>query len=208
MKLSLINFNYYNNTSNKIFAEGYARVYSHDYTGDQVTDPRPTAVSLGRWRSPKGNQLFAGLNMNYLSDEQISRLQQHLPTILKDRNLKRRVRKLRSLAPDIFHASYRTYKKDEMNNVSPGVLRFAKPLKPAADEVDPDEIEKAPAARTSLADKIKARHEKEPEILEPQKPEELEEPEKAQEETQEETPEEAPEEEGQQEIEPEEGEAI
>lgn len=167
MKLSLVNF-IASNISRKILNEGYSRRYDFDYTGDEVTDPRPAAVSLGRWRSPRGNQLFAGLNLNYLSDEQITRLQQHLPGILQDRNLKRRVRKLRSLAPDIFNSAYRTYKRDEMHQIDPGVLRFMK-IPETPPEGAPEEPEKAPPGpRPSLADKIMARH-RQPE----EKPEEV-----------------------------------
>lgn len=177
MKLSLINFNPTIKIFQKIFFEGYGRTFEYDYTGDQVTDPRPMALSLGRWKSPKGNQLFAGLNLSYLSPEQISRLQQQLPSILRDRNLKRRVRKLRSIAPDIFNSAYRTYKRDEMHHIDPGVLRFMKVPEEPPPEVPPEAPEKPVARpRPSLADKIRARHEKPKEVprktapIRPEKP--------------------------------------
>ena len=121
----------------KLLTCGYSRVYEFDYQGDEVTDTRPKVVSLGRWKSPKGNNLLAGINLNYLSDEQINRLQRNLQSILRDRNLRRRVRKLRSLMPDIFHASYRTYYRDGMQEILPSTLRFISVPK------DPEKVDTA-----------------------------------------------------------------
>ena len=121
MRLSLINFKH----NKKCITEGYGRVFDIGrYDGDEVNDMSPSVLSLGRWKSPKGNNLLAGVNLNYLSDEQINRLQRNLQPILKDRNLKRRARKLRSLMPDIFNTAYRTYKKDAINQVTPNTLKF------------------------------------------------------------------------------------
>jgi len=124
----------------QVIEEGYGRTFTVDpYTGDKVTDPKPTALSLGKFRSSRGNQLMSGINLNYLSDEQRKRLQQNLPSILRkpdgrpERNNRRRVRKLRAMMPDIFNQAYRTYNRAEMNNVQPGVLKF---LKPEPGEVD------------------------------------------------------------------------
>lgn len=129
MKLYEINFIPTFNHNLIIINEGYSRTYNFDYQGDQVTDPRPKALSLGRWRSGRGNNLMAGINLNYLSQEQIKRLQQNLPRILRNRNLQRRVRTLRSLMPDVFNSAYRTYNKDAVDNVEKGTLRFLKTKK-------------------------------------------------------------------------------
>jgi hypothetical protein len=147
--------------------EGYGRVYNMlgTYLGYN-DDPTPKVLSLGRWISPKGNKLLAGINLHYLSDDQTSRLQKNLGTILKDRNLRRRVRKLRSLIPDVFDSAYRTYDTQKINGqVTKGTLKFVKPgefikgkRKPGM-STDPsgDEIpDTGPVGKVS--DKIKQRH--------------------------------------------------
>lgn len=192
MKLSEVNFNskYRKLILNKPITEGYSRVYDFDYNGDQVTDPRPKTVSLGRWRSPKGNNLMAGINLNYLSDEQITRLQQNLQPILRDRNLKRRVRKLRALMPDIFNSAYRTYKRDSMQEINPSTLRFISVQKdpakvdtdvdadiprPQSDpntSIDADDVE-LPQLDSELSPEMQAKREvdiEEPSIRTPRKP--------------------------------------
>lgn len=181
--------------------EGYSRVYDFDYQGNQVTDPRPKALSLGKWKSKRGNDLMAGINLNYLSPEQITRLQQNIQPILRSRNLKKRAQALRHLMPDVFNSAYRTYYKDAVNNVDAGTLKFLSSPK----EVDPDtstmsvpQPESDPNASTKASDlntrsgidltkNVSNRHTKpdqvkpEPEpidtnIIEPKKPIEPEEP--------------------------------
>jgi hypothetical protein len=127
MKLLELNFNSkYRKiiVNNKLLTCGYGRLYDFDYNGKKATDSRPSVLSLGRWISPKGNNLLAGVNLNYLSDEQINRLQRNLQSILRDRNLRRRVKTLRALMPDIFNTSYRTYDRNYIQNINPGTLKF------------------------------------------------------------------------------------
>lgn len=164
MKLSEINYNKLKKSYRLIIAEGYGRVYNFDYTGDVVNDPKPSALSLGRFISPRKNQLMAGINLNYLSPQQITRLQQNLPTILKNRNLRKRARMLRAMMPDIFNSAYRTYKRSEVNNVDPKTLRFIKaepgsieqPPKPAPDYDPPKpstvDADKQPEAEEPIPD--------------------------------------------------------
>lgn len=133
MKLFEINFD--PQKHNQLITEGYGRTYDFDYHGDQVTDPRPKALTLGKWKSSKGNDLMAGINLNYLSDEQVERLQGNLQTVLRSRNLKTRARVLRHLMPDIFNSAYRTYNKDAVNNVDANTLKFLSVQK----DVDPSE---------------------------------------------------------------------
>lgn len=107
-----------------VILEGYGVVYSYDYNGKEVTDKRPRVLSLGKWKSPRGNMLMAGINLNYLSKEQTERLQSNLHSILMDRNLRRRVRKLRSIMPDIFNKAYRTFNVNSIDNVDRSILKF------------------------------------------------------------------------------------
>lgn len=192
MKLSELNFKVNPKNTLVVIKEGYLRTYDFDYQGNQVTDPRPKVVSLGRWRSNRGNNLMAGINLNYLSPEQISRLQQNAQRIVRDRNLQRRARTLRALMPDIFNTAYRTYYKDAVDNVEAGTLKFlsARHEKPPEDPKDMDAVrpDTAPTATTDADDVVAPRirepepekePEKEPEeprIKQPERPERPEQP--------------------------------
>ena len=97
-----------------LLEQGYGRVYQFDYPKFQV-DKRPRVLVLGKWRHPTtGNVLLAGINLNYLSEDEIERLRMSLGAILAQKNLKKRYRVGRDLVPDIFGTSYRTYKADEI----------------------------------------------------------------------------------------------
>jgi hypothetical protein len=116
--------------------EGYGRVWRGQYSGYQ-TDPRPKVLILGHWRNPStGNDLVGGINLNYLSDEEIIELQKALKQILRSHNLKNRYWTGRRLLPDIFGSPgrrryYRTYKKDLIHSVTPETLKFyLEPKKP------------------------------------------------------------------------------
>jgi hypothetical protein len=182
MKLSYLNYERTNRNLRikEVIEEGYGRTYEFDYHGKQVTDPRPNVLSLGRWTSPRGNPLMAGINLNYLTNDQVTRLQQGLQPILKSRNLKKRVGTLRSAFPDIFDTAYRTYNRSSINVVDPGTLRFmAKPTITSPDEdPTPERPDEKPRFMDTprriggdLADKISKRHEvdkPEPEKEEPE----------------------------------------
>lgn len=103
--------------------DGYGRVVNMDYSHFNV-DPRPDVLSLGKWRNHLGNLLVCGINLHYLSDDEILRVRKALPQILSDRNLRRRVRALRSALPDVFNKSYRTYRADRANIITKGTLKF------------------------------------------------------------------------------------
>lgn len=106
---------------------GYGRVLSFDYDNWQV-DPEPKVLQLGMWIHPTtGNALVAGVNLNYLTEEQIQRLRYYLPEILRTRNLKQRYWEGRRLLPDIFNNFYRTYDRNNISVVTPSTLRFMQP---------------------------------------------------------------------------------
>jgi len=169
MKLFEINFTPY---PDRIIKEGYGRLYNFDYHGNQVTDNRPKALSLGKWKSGRGNNLMAGINLNYLSPEQITRLQKNLPTVLRNRNLQRRARTLRAMMPDIFNTAYRTYYKDAVDNVDPGTLKFIGTKKDI--DKDPKNVEAtkpdtAPTATTDTDDVTAPRLRKDKEEVDTEK---------------------------------------
>jgi hypothetical protein len=112
-----------------VLCEGYGRTYEFGYDNFNI-DPRPSVLALGRWVNHKGTKLLCGINLNYLSDDQVSDLQKNLQVILGDRNLKRRVRKLRSIVPQIFDRAYRTYNQDHVRIIAPGTLKFFREPKP------------------------------------------------------------------------------
>lgn len=114
-----------------VLCEGYGRIYNTTYSNANV-DPRPSVLALGRWVNHKGTKLLCGINLNYLSDDQTLDLQKNLKTILADRNLRRRVRRLRSILPQIFDRAYRTYDQDHVRIISPSTLKFFKEPKPQA----------------------------------------------------------------------------
>lgn len=118
-----------------VICEGYGRSYDISYSNANV-DPRPNVLALGRWVNHKGTKLLCGVNLNYLSDDQVLDLQKNLQNILKDRNLKRRVRRLRSVLPQIFDRAYRTYNQDHVRIIAPGTLKFFREPKPQ-DLTDP-----------------------------------------------------------------------
>lgn len=109
----------------KIISEaGYGRTYSFDYQNAQ-TDKRPRMLLLGKWRHPTTrNILLAGLNLNYLTDEQIARVRQNLKAIVQPRNLKSRYHKGTQLVPDVFKDAYRTYDKDYVGSITKDTLKF------------------------------------------------------------------------------------
>lgn len=161
MKLFELNF-----VRKLLITEGYGRTYDFDYHGDQVTDSRPKVISLGNWISGRGNNLMAGVNLNYLSPEQVERLQKNLQVVLRSRNLQNRSRTLRRLMPDIFSTAYRTYNKDAVNNVDPGTLKFASVAKKAQsttdiDKMSPPKPKEAPNASIDADDVV------EPQLREP-----------------------------------------
>ena len=144
---------------NKLLNEGYGRVFNFDYNKFNV-DPRPKVLSLGRWTNHLHNKLLCGLNLHYLDDEQVERLRSHLQSILKDRNLKRRVNYIRRYLPDIFENAYRTYRVDSVDIVSPETLKFARTPEPdeAGTLTEPAiEPKKKFVKPPSISDKVKDR---------------------------------------------------
>jgi hypothetical protein len=85
-----------------------------------------------------------------------------LKTILGDRNLRRRVRKLRALMPDVFDNAYRTYNQDYVAAVKPGTLKMiAAKIKPEEKPEPKPEPEVPETEVGPLADRIRARRESE-----------------------------------------------
>lgn len=110
-----------------VITEGYGSVVNFKY-GNWQNDPTPQVLLLGRWREPDTrNLLVAGINLHYLTPDQIIELRKVLPDILKPRDLKSRYWRGMSLLPDVFKKNYRTYDQDYVSGASKSTLKFIKP---------------------------------------------------------------------------------
>ena len=110
-----------------VVMEGYGRTNQFDYENWHV-DPTPNILKLGQYVHPNtGNTLVAGINLNYLTPQQILQVREFLPSILQNRHLKLRYWKGMELLPDVFDNFYRTYDRKYINIVEPGTLRFLSP---------------------------------------------------------------------------------
>jgi hypothetical protein len=121
--------------------EGYGRVSNMDYDRWQ-NDPQPQILQLGSFDHPTtGNNLIAGINLNYLTKKQVDALRKSLPEILKSKNLYTRYWTGRKLVPSVFNNSYRTYRSDAVKKVKKGTLNFMTPEE-LAEKGDEDAAQK------------------------------------------------------------------
>jgi hypothetical protein len=105
-----------------ICEDGEGPRWSFDYQNFK-TDPAPDILMLGAYRHPNtGNNLVGGINLHYLSKQQIDKLAMELPNIMKAGNLYGRYQVGRRRLPDIFNSFYRTYNAEYIGGVNQGVL--------------------------------------------------------------------------------------
>jgi hypothetical protein len=136
-----------------LFNEGYGKTIDFDYKPAQH-DPSPRVLQLGQFVHPSTkNTLVGGINLNYLTPDQVDQLRYYLPEILSNRNLKARYWAGRKLLPGIFNNSYRTYNRGEIDVVSPGTLRFMTSKELNA-QGKPDQAAKLQKRRDMLKSKI------------------------------------------------------
>lgn len=103
----------------QVVAEGTGRIYAFKYP-NYNDDPRPQVLVLGYWRHPTtGNNLLGGINLNYMTNDEVERVRKALPLILRSKSLKDRYRAGRRLLPAIFNQFYRTYNKDYVQQITP-----------------------------------------------------------------------------------------
>jgi len=186
-----------------VLTEGYGRVYYFHYLRWKH-DPRPRALFLGRYRHPNTkNVLMCGINLNYLSENEMVRLQRILHQVLSfSRNGYYRYWRARDLGiGNILDKAYRTYRADAIDSIegiSPSTLRFIaegiqeerargqvkrKPLKPRVTKVrkrpEAEFIPEKPEEVPEKPEEVPEKPEEVPEEI-PEKPEEV--PEKPEEE--------------------------
>jgi hypothetical protein len=110
-----------------VLSEGYGSAISFKYD-NYKTDPKPRVLLLGRYKHPNTrNILVNGLNLKYLTPDEILQVRQVLPEILKSKNLKSRYWKGRQLLPDIFGKAWRSYDQDYIGAISRDTLKFYRP---------------------------------------------------------------------------------
>jgi len=82
-------------------------------------DPRPDVLKLGVWVHPKtGNTLLGGVNINYLSADQVNKLKKVAKQIFVRGTLRSRYRYLKRKLPDVAQY-YRTYDEDYIHSDQP-----------------------------------------------------------------------------------------
>tara|TARA_R110000751_G_scaffold112718_4_gene211716 strand:+ start:4324 stop:5376 length:1053 start_codon:yes stop_codon:yes gene_type:complete len=106
-----------------ILEDDEAPRWKFGYNGRRVNDPNPDILLLGAFRHPtSGNNLVGGINLHYINQDQLDRLQRALPNIMKPSNLYGRYWAGKRLVPDIFDGFYRTYNSSYVRGVSKDVL--------------------------------------------------------------------------------------
>ena len=110
----------------RILAEGPmgAPRWDFDYTNHKH-DPSPEALILGTYQHPtSGNELVGGVNLHYLTRQQIIDLQKSLPRIMRGSDLKQRYDIGTRVLPGVFNNAYRTYRSDYVQGVKPSELPY------------------------------------------------------------------------------------
>ena len=150
--------------------EGYGRTHGFRYDNFDV-DPRPSVLLLGRWRHPRTrNNLVGGINLNYLSDEEIETVRRSLTDILRSgRQLKSRYWAGKELIPDIFDKAYRTYDSKYVHAVTPGTLRiWSKTAEREKQSREKEQAAKQQQLATMARDKVPVAPEPQPEMPVPE----------------------------------------
>lgn len=128
--------------------EATARILRFNYERAK-NDPRPRVLVLGRWQHPNtGNKLVAGINLNYLTDEEAERLNEYLPQIYKPSSLKNRWWTGFALLPRIWMKAYRQYDQRYIHsvgsaNIEPEPPDYSPPTEPGEIDELPPEAQKA-----------------------------------------------------------------
>lgn len=135
-------------------------------------DPKPQVLLLGRY-TPKntGNELLAGINLNYMSKQQITQLRDSLKQIFSRGGLRSRYRYIKRKLPDIAQF-YRTYDEDEIHALEPDQLTTYSPKRARREreiEPEPDDEQMKAQADVKKLEKLA--------LEPPEAPGEIEEPE-------------------------------
>jgi hypothetical protein len=146
--------------------EATAKVLRFNYERAK-TDPKPRVLVLGRWLHPKtSNKLVAGLNLNYLNDDETGQLNHYLPQIMKPNSLKVRWWTGYGLLPQIWLKAYRQYDERFIHSmgqadIEPAAKDYESPKQPGEPQDDEKMSPKA-AAKIQKLKKLKAQQTEQP----------------------------------------------
>jgi hypothetical protein len=105
-------------TASRVLCEAYPVVHTKYQAYD--TDPRPNILVLGRWKNENTkNNLLAGLNLNYMSSDQLKQLRKRMKDIFSKKSLKNRYWRVKRYLPDIAEY-YRTYDEKYVHGIERG----------------------------------------------------------------------------------------
>lgn len=86
-------------------------------------DPKPDILLLGAYRHPTtGNNLVGGINLHYLTKQQIEDLAKVLPRIMAANNLYYRYHTGKQLLPEVFTKFYRTYDAKYIRGIEKDIM--------------------------------------------------------------------------------------
>lgn len=103
-------------------------------------DPKPRVLVLGRWQHPQtGNRLVVGINLNYLSKDELAQLKTYLPQIMRPSRLKNRWWVGYGLLKGTWLKAYRQYDERFIHTVrhadiGPAPVDFEQPRQPGEPE--------------------------------------------------------------------------
>ena len=86
------------------------------------SDTPPDVLVLGDYTFNNGTDVIGGINLHYLTPDQIKQLRKLLPRIMGGRDLQDRYWNGRRLLPDVFNSYYRTYNTNYIRAVQPDEL--------------------------------------------------------------------------------------
>jgi len=146
-----------------LLLEATAKVLRFNYERAK-TDPKPRVLVLGRWLHPRtNNKLVAGLNLNYLNDEEANQLSHYLPQIMKPNSLKVRWWTGYGLLPQIWLKSYRQYDERFIHSmgqadIDPEPKDYETPKQPG----EPEKISPKAAAQIQKLKELEAQRLQQP----------------------------------------------
>ena len=142
---------------NSTILESTARILRFNYERAK-NDPRPRVMVLGRWLHPRtGNKIVVGINLNYLDEDEIHRLNRLLPRIMKPDTLKERWWTGYRLLRGIWLKAYRQYDERfihslDQADIEPSPEDYESPKQPG----EPSDAEKTSPKAASAVNKLKS----------------------------------------------------
>lgn len=137
-------------------SEATAKILRFNYERAK-NDPRPRVMVLGRWMHPRtGNKMVVGINLNYLDESEIRRLNKLMPKIMKPATLKERWWVGYRLMRGVWLKAYRQYDERfihglDQADIKPAPEDYEAPKQPG----EPSDAEKTSPAAADAVHKMK-----------------------------------------------------